>query len=199
VVVRILVLVVGIVAVMIGAELPWGEVDLGEITIPLTFFLDIARIGAIVGVIGGAIGLLGLTDRVSSRSAGVALAIFGAAVAAGSAALMSVIDQNHLELDPVLAQRLTVSSVDLGPGGFVVGAGGLIIAVAGLLFMMAPSPPDPPLPASGGPGPVAAGWYALGPRSGQMAYWNGTRWGSQRRIPPPPMPPPAPGGAPPGY
>jgi hypothetical protein len=49
-------LVVGVIAVMVGAQLSWGEVDLGQTSVPLTFFLDIGAIGSLLSVIGIALG-----------------------------------------------------------------------------------------------------------------------------------------------
>jgi hypothetical protein len=179
-VIRILFIIAGVVAVMIGSQAPWGEVNAGDITIPLTFFLDIGAIGSVISVIGVALGGLSLSDRLSERSVGLLFVLFGLGIAIGSGTLMTLIDQNHLEVDPGL--QIQVNSVDLGPGGFVTAAGGLVIVIAGLLFIAAPLPPDPPSPAAGATGEVKAGWYPLGRRSDVIAYWNGTRWTHRRHL-----------------
>ena len=84
-VVRILLLVVGVIAVMVGAQVPWGEVDRGQTSVPLTFFLDIGAIGSLLSVIGIALGGLSLSERISERSVGGLLVIFGLGIATGSA------------------------------------------------------------------------------------------------------------------
>jgi hypothetical protein len=178
-VVRILFIIAGIIAVMFGSQLPWGEVDAGDITIPLTFFLDIGAVGSIVSVIGVALGGLSLSDRLSERSVGALFIVFGFGIAVGAGVLMTLIDQNHLEVDPDFP--LQVNSVALGPGGFVTAAGGLVIVIAGLMFIAAPLPPGPPSPASGELGEVKPGWYPLGRRPDVIAYWNGTRWTHRRQ------------------
>ena len=189
IIIRILLIVGGVVAVMIGAQLPWGEVEVGGISSPLTFFLDIAAIGTILSVIGIALGGLSLSDRLSERAVGALLIIFGLGIAVGSGLLMALIDGEQLELAPGF-EDIPVGSVVIGPGGFVAASGGLVLALAGLLFMVTPPAPGPPIPAGGGPGEVPAGWYPISGRPHVVAYWNGTRWTHERENSEPRREPP---------
>ena len=190
IIIRILLIVGGVVAVMIGAQLPWGEVETELGSEPLNFFLDIGAIGTILSVIGIALGGLSLSDRLSERAVGALLLIFGLGIATGAGFLMTLIDRDHLELDPAFEEFVPVEAVVLGPGGFVAASGGLVLALAGLLFMVTPPAPGPPIPAGGGPGEVPAGWYPISGRPHVVAYWNGTRWTHERENSEPRREPP---------
>ena len=50
-----LMLIAGVVAVLVGSQLAWGQVSTDVGTVPLGFFLDLESIGAVIAVVGGAL------------------------------------------------------------------------------------------------------------------------------------------------
>jgi len=181
VVFRALLMMVGVVAILIGSQLPWGEFDFGGVRVPLIFFLDLASIGTIIAALAAALGLLGISESLSQRSAGVLLVVLGMAIAGGAMAALALIDQGELDVDPGLAGQIPVSEIELGPGGFVVLAGGITLMLAGLTFIATPLPAGPPLPPGGGTGEVKPGWYSDPRRRGRVGYWTGSKWTHHRR------------------
>ena len=177
-IVRALFVMTGVIAVLVGVQLPWGEVTFRGTQVPVTFFLDIGVVGTIIAVLGAVFALLGLTEAVSQRSAGVLVAFFGLAITAGAAAGIALIEQGDLDVAP---GQVPVSNLVLAPGGFVVLGGGIILVLAGLLFIAMPIPPGPPMPPGGGEGETPPGWYPDIRRSGRLAYWTGSRWTHDRR------------------
>jgi hypothetical protein len=52
----------GVIAVLVGSQLPWGEFDTNFGPQPVVFFLDLSQIGTIVAVLAAALGMLGLVS-----------------------------------------------------------------------------------------------------------------------------------------
>ena len=120
--VRGLFVVVGVVAVLVGSQLPWGEVDAGDVTIPLEFFLDMSSIGVIIAVLGGVLGVLGLQTGSSFQAIGGLTAFVGFLLTAGAVVIVVLIDRAELELDPAFFD-VARSDVIVGPGRLDRGAG----------------------------------------------------------------------------
>ncbi len=173
--------VVGVLATLIGSQMPWGEVVTDQVNIPLEFFLDMASIGTIISVLGGALGLMGLTSSVSRRAAGALTAFVGLVVASGAAVLVILIDGADLDLDANYSEFFTPRDVSVGPAGFVVAAGGLALVLGGFLVATARTDDQPPLPVGGGTGATPPGWYDSG--RGELRYWTGSRWTQTRPAP----------------
>jgi hypothetical protein len=178
--IRSLLFVFGLTTALVGTQLPWGQFTAGGMTVPLEFIFNLEQMAAIVAVVVGVIGFLGINGSVSPQATGILLTALGAVIAGGSIVLIMLIDGGDVDVDPTFPFQ--VSKVSAGPAGFVVAVGGLLIMVAGVVFASSRMPYRPPRAEGGGVGPVPPGWYSIGGDSSQMGFWDGKGWKDSSRA-----------------